>query len=171
MENQAGVDVDIRRDVDGGDSGSGSSDDERVEEVVNVKPPYLVDLEIESMKKFILEYKRYAQKCPRQLLRSMQQFVWEEHLEIICSESGEEIEQFMELARDDFISAMLRMHAANSSRKWRLLIKNAKWKNRTGLYLHMSNMSKISAFGSMWQGVSSSTGQRNCKMFRKWIKA
>ena len=126
MENQAGVDVDIRRDVDGGDSGSGSSDDERVEEVVrvprgraqppravpalamdpgmwlnmvNVKPPYLVDLEIESMKKFILEYKRYAQKCPRQLLRSMQQFVLEEHLEIICSESGEEMEQFMELAQ------------------------------------------------------------------------
>ena len=31
LENQAGVDVDIRRDVDGGDSGSGSSDDERVE--------------------------------------------------------------------------------------------------------------------------------------------
>jgi len=123
LENQAGVDVDIRRDVDGGDSGSGSSDDERVEEVVrvprgrgqplraapalamdpgmwlnmvNIKPPYLVDLEIESMKKFILEYKRYAQKCPRQLLRSMQQFVLEEHLEIICSESGEEMEQFME---------------------------------------------------------------------------
>jgi hypothetical protein len=125
LENQAGVDVDIRRDVDGGDSGSGSSDDERVEEVVrvprgraqppravpalamdpgmwlnmvNVKPPYLVDLEIESMKKFILEYKRYAQKCPRQLLRSMQQFVLEEHLEIICSESGEEMEQFIDLA-------------------------------------------------------------------------
>ena len=32
----------------------------------------------------------------------------------------------MLLARDEFISAMLRMHAANSSRKWRLLIKNAK---------------------------------------------
>ena len=47
--------------------------------MVNVKPPYLLDLEIESMKKFILEYKRYSQKCPRQLLRSMQQFVLEEH--------------------------------------------------------------------------------------------
>ena len=32
----------------------------------------------------------------------------------------------MDLARDDFISAMLRMHVANFSRKWRLLIKNAK---------------------------------------------
>jgi hypothetical protein len=29
-----------------------------------------LDLEIDSMKKFILEYKRYSQKCPRQLLRS-----------------------------------------------------------------------------------------------------
>ena len=78
------------------------------------------------MKKFILEYKRYAQKYPRQLLRTMQQFVLEEHLEIMCSEQGEEMEQFMDLARDDFIAAMLRMHVANSSRKWRLLIKNAK---------------------------------------------
>jgi hypothetical protein len=46
--------------------------------MVNVKPPYLLDLEIESMKNFILEYKRYSQKCLRQLLRSMQQFVLEE---------------------------------------------------------------------------------------------
>jgi len=29
--------------------------------IVNVKPPYLADLEIESMKKFILDYKRYSQ--------------------------------------------------------------------------------------------------------------
>ena len=76
--------------------------------------------------KIILEYKRYAQKCPRQILRSMQQFVLEKHLEIMCSESGEELEEFMLSARDEFISAMLRMHAANSSRKWRLLIKNGK---------------------------------------------
>ena len=53
------------------------------------------------------------------------QFVLEEHLEIICSEDGEEMEEFMLLARDEFISAMLRIHAANSRRKWRLLIKNA----------------------------------------------
>ena len=32
----------------------------------------------------------------------------------------------MLLAREDFISAMLRMHVAKSSKKWRLLIKNAK---------------------------------------------
>ena len=36
LENQAEVDVDIRRDVDGGDSGSGLSDEEKVEEVVRV---------------------------------------------------------------------------------------------------------------------------------------
>ena len=29
--------------------------------MVNVKPPYLVDLELDSMMKFILEYKRYSQ--------------------------------------------------------------------------------------------------------------
>ena len=41
----------------------------------------------------------------------------------MCSEAGEEI---MLSARHELISAMLRMHTANSSRKWRLLIKNAK---------------------------------------------
>ena len=40
--------------------------------MVNVKPPYLADLEVESMKTFILDYKRYSQKCPRHLLRKMQ---------------------------------------------------------------------------------------------------
>ena len=44
--------------------------------------------------------------------------------------SGEEMEDFMLLTRDKFISSMLRMHAANSSRKWRLLIKNAKMEKR-----------------------------------------
>ena len=63
--------------------------------MVNVKPPYLSDLEIKSMKKFILEYKRYSQKCPRQLLRSMQQFVLEEHMEVLCCEAGMEFEEIM----------------------------------------------------------------------------
>ena len=77
LENQDNVDVDdIRRDVDGGESVSGSSDGKVVEEVVrvprgrtqppravlalamdpgmwlnmvNVKPPYLVDLEVEIL--------------------------------------------------------------------------------------------------------------------------
>ena len=76
--------------------------------MVNVNPPYLLDLEIESMKKFILEYKTgHAQKCPRQLLRSMQQFVLEEHLDILCSEDEIELEELMDLARDEFITSML----------------------------------------------------------------
>ena len=62
------------------------------------------------MKKFILEYKRYCQKCPRQLLRNMQQFILEEHMEMIVSESGAEYDKIMHLERDDFIGVMLRMH-------------------------------------------------------------
>ena len=54
------------------------------------------------MNKFILVYKSYARKCPRQLLLSMQQFVLKAHLEIICSEAGEEMKDFMLLARDEF---------------------------------------------------------------------
>ena len=34
--------------------------------MVNVKPPHFSDLEVESMNKFILDHKRYSQKCPRQ---------------------------------------------------------------------------------------------------------
>jgi len=94
--------------------------------MVNVKPPYLLDLEIDSMKKFILEYKRYSQKCPRQLLRSMQQFVLEEHMEVVCSEAEMEMEEIMELPRDDFITAMIKIHQADSSRYWRIMIRNAK---------------------------------------------
>ena len=41
--------------------------------MVNVKPRHLADLEVDSMKKFILDYKPYSQKCPRQMLRKMQQ--------------------------------------------------------------------------------------------------
>ena len=52
----------------------------------------------------------------------MQQFVLEEHLDILCSEDGMELDEPMELARDDFITSMLRLHQANSSRKWRLMI-------------------------------------------------
>ena len=78
------------------------------------------------MKKFILDYKRYAQKCPAQLLRSMQQFILEDHLEVIIENSEEARGDVMGLNRDGFIQIMLQMHQANSSRKWRLLVKNAK---------------------------------------------
>jgi len=56
--------------------------------MVNVTSPYLVDFEIKSMKTFISEYKSNSQKCPRRLLRSMLQFVLQEHLDIIYSEAG-----------------------------------------------------------------------------------
>ena len=102
--------------------------------MVNVKPPYLADFEMESMKKFILDFKKYSQKCLRQLLRNMQQFILEDHLDIIVSESGGEIDEVMHLERDELIRIMLRMHQANSSRKWRLLVKMRKWKNPISHY-------------------------------------
>ena len=67
------------------------------------------------MKKFILDHKWYSQKCHRQLLRYMQQFVLEDHLDI--KESGREMEEIMHLEYDGFIGIMLRMHQANSNRK------------------------------------------------------
>jgi hypothetical protein len=94
--------------------------------MVNVKPPQLADLEVESMKKFILDFKRYAQRCPPQLLRRMQHFILEEHLEVIIENVGARRVDIMGLDRDDFIEVMLQMHRANSSRKWRQMVKNAK---------------------------------------------
>ena len=43
--------------------------------MVNLRTPTLVDFEIMSMKKFIVEYKRYATKCPAGLLRSCGQWL------------------------------------------------------------------------------------------------
>ena len=40
----------------------------------------------------------------------MQQFILEEHLDIIVSESGGEMEEIMHLERDEFIEIMLGMH-------------------------------------------------------------
>ena len=83
--------------------------------MVNVKP-YLVDLGVNSTKKFILEYKRYSQICLRQILRTMQQFVLEEHLKIICTDDDQELEEVMELGRDEFISLILKIHQHNTCR-------------------------------------------------------
>ena len=63
--------------------------------MVNVQPPHLADLDVESVKKFILYYKRYSQKWPRRLVRKMQQFVLEEHLEIICDEDSRKDEDIV----------------------------------------------------------------------------
>jgi len=94
--------------------------------MVNVKPPHLADLEVESMKKFILDYKRYTQKSPRKLLRKMQQFILEEKLKVICDEDGRNFEEIVESEKEEFIQVMLRLHQANLSRKWRSMVKNAK---------------------------------------------
>ena len=53
-------------------------------------------VEVESMKKFILDYKQYSQKCPRQLLRKMQQFILEEQLDVICDEDSRDDEEIVE---------------------------------------------------------------------------
>ena len=96
--------------------------------MVNVKTPYLADLELESMKKMILDYKRHSQKCPRQLLRRMQQFILEEQL-VICDEEVIAWDEVPELAKVYFILVMLRIHhsiGANGNdqecEKWKNLI-------------------------------------------------
>jgi hypothetical protein len=94
--------------------------------MVNVKPPQLGSLEVEAMKKFILDYKRYANNCPPMLLRGIQQFVLDEQLKVIMFENGEDdVETIMALSRDEFIDKMLNMHHATTSQKWRIMVKNA----------------------------------------------
>jgi hypothetical protein len=53
------------------------------------------------MKKFILEYKRYSQKCPEPLRRRMQHFILDDHLDIIVDF------EIMTKNRDDFIVSSL----------------------------------------------------------------
>jgi hypothetical protein len=96
--------------------------------MVNVMPPQLLDLEIESMKKFILEYKGYAQKCPEPLSRKMQHFILEEHLDVIAENDFQDRDEVMDLGRDEFNirDVMLKSQQANSSHSWRLMMKNTK---------------------------------------------
>ena len=60
------------------------------------------------------------------MLRRMQQFILEEQLEVICEAAGIAWEEVQELDKEEFILVMLQIHQANSSRKWRLMIKNSK---------------------------------------------
>jgi hypothetical protein len=54
----------------------------------------------------------------------MQQFILEEQLDVICDEDGRGFEEIAELEKEEFIQVMLRLHQANSSRKWRSMVKN-----------------------------------------------
>ena len=56
----------------------------------------------------------------------MQPFILEEQLEVICDKDGREYEEVIELEKEEFFQVMLKIHEANSSRKWRSMIKNAK---------------------------------------------
>jgi hypothetical protein len=72
-------------------------------------------LEIESMKKFILETKDSQR-------RRMQHFILEDHVDFGIHDRDEIMAQNW----DNFKVTMLEMHQANSSRKWCLMMKNAK---------------------------------------------
>ena len=65
-------------------------------DMVNVKPPHVADLEMESMKKFILDYQRFSKKYRSQLQRKMQPFILELKLEVICVEDDQEYEEIVE---------------------------------------------------------------------------
>jgi hypothetical protein len=58
-------------------------------------------------------------------LLSTQHFILEEHLDVISVSELMDHDECMELERDDLIDVMLKMHQANSSRKWRLMMRNA----------------------------------------------
>ena len=56
----------------------------------------------------------------------MEQFILKEKLEVICDNDDREFEEIVELEKEEFIQVILRLHQANSSRKWRSMVKNAK---------------------------------------------
>ena len=49
----------------------------------------------------------------------MQRYVFEEHLDILCSVDEIELEELMGSAQDEFIVTMFRIHQATSRKKWK----------------------------------------------------
>ena len=47
-------------------------------------------------------------------------------MDVICDEDGQEYKEIVDLEKEQFIEIMLRLHQANASRKWRLVVENAK---------------------------------------------
>ena len=60
----------------------------------------------------------------------MQQSIVEEKLDVICDENGRDFEEIVEFEKEEFIQVMIRLHQANSSRKWRSMFKNFKMENQ-----------------------------------------
>ena len=71
----------------------------------------------------------------------MQQFILEEHLNIIVSESVCQLEEIMHLDWDEIIGIMLRIHQTNL-RHWRSMVKMQKWENPTSLHQVLSDIWK-----------------------------
>ena len=61
------------------------------------------------MKKFILDYKRYSQKYSRQSHRKIQQFIFEEELEVICDVVDREYVEIIKLEKEELNQVMLRI--------------------------------------------------------------
>jgi hypothetical protein len=74
----------------------------------------------------------------------MQQFILEEQLEVICDEDGKEYEEVVELDKEEFVQVMLKIHQANSSRKWRAMKKNVKWRKKKLRNVPLEKVYKVS---------------------------
>jgi len=95
--------------------------------------PYLADLEVESMKKFILDHKRFSQKCLRLFLNN--NLFWRSSSRLSAMKKAS-----LNKRREKFIQVML--HQANSSRKWGSMKWGSKW-NCIYHAIHMSNSWRI----------------------------
>ena len=73
-------------------------------------------MKVESMKKIFWSISDILRNVLVNYFGRCNIFVLEEQLKIMSSKVGEEMEDFMALVRDEFITTMFRMHAANSSR-------------------------------------------------------
>ena len=96
--------------------------------MVNAKPSHLADLEVESMK-FILDYKRYSQKCPRELLRKMQQFILEEKPDVIYDGDGREYEEIVDLGTENSLRSCYVYTRTIPAENGDLWSKMRRWRN------------------------------------------
>ena len=99
--------------------------------MVNVERPHLSDLEVENSSWIT----RGIANNVHDNCYGKQQFILEEQLDVICDEDGREFKEIVELEKEEFIQVMLRLHQANSSRKCRSMVKNAKME-KSDLFLN-----------------------------------
>ena len=90
------------------------------------KTPILSNLEKDSIFKFMLEYKRYATRCPKLVLELPQKFVLVEDLEVLADFHDVEIEDLIVEEMETFFDMLCKVHVAPTPMEAKRRLKEVK---------------------------------------------